>query len=394
MCGFVDLKLTDKLRWSLPWLLRYPFWWLGKQLRSLSRPSGQEHVIFLVANHFEPGTGYDGLKRLEHWYDLARATGASVKDHDGTPFRHTNFFPAEQYERPLLEMLSSLQAEGLGEVEIHLHHGVETPDTAENTRLALETFRDVLAYEHKCLSRETPNSQPQYAFVHGNWALANSAGGPYCGVDSEMQILADTGCYADFTLPSVPFKSQVPRINSIYQCGRPLAEARPHRRGPNLRIGDKPTLPIIFNGPLNFDWSRRKSGLPVPRVDDGGLAQNYPLTLARFNRWRDAQISVRGRPEWNFIKLYSHGFFPWDQDIMIGEQLKRFMHEVMELAERTGKFKVHFVTAREAYNMVMAAVDGHAGDPHAYRDYRLRQIMHEQKRSVEDQEPRMVVGSR
>jgi hypothetical protein len=124
------------------------------------------------------------------------------------------------------------------------------------------------------------------------------------------------------------------------------------------------------------------------------LQQNYPLTPERFNRWRAAQISVRGRPEWNFIKLYSHGFFPWDQDIMIGEQLKRFMHEVMELAERTGQFRVHFATAREAYNMVMAAVDGHAGDPHAYRDYRLHPIMHEQKRSVEDQEPRMVVGSR
>ena len=38
-----------------------------------------------------------------------------------------------------------------------------------------------------------------YAFVHGNFALANSAGGRYCGVDEEMQILAETGCYADMT---------------------------------------------------------------------------------------------------------------------------------------------------------------------------------------------------
>jgi hypothetical protein len=86
---------------------------------------------------------------------------------------------------------------------------------------------------------------------------------------------------------------------------------------------------------------------------------------------------VAGRPEWIFIKLYSHGFFDWDQDAMIGEQMKRFMGEVLELADQTGEFKVHFATAREAFNMVMAAVDGHAGEPHRYRDYRLHQIMRE-----------------
>jgi hypothetical protein len=28
--------------------------------------------------------------------------------------------------------MAAMQAEGLGDVEIHLHHGVEKPDTAEN----------------------------------------------------------------------------------------------------------------------------------------------------------------------------------------------------------------------------------------------------------------------
>jgi hypothetical protein len=274
-------------------------------------------------------------------------------------------------------MISALQAEGFGEVEVHFHHGVEKPDTAENTKHILEDFRDVLAEEHKCLSWEANGSCPRYAFVHGNWALANSAGGRFCGVDSEMQILADTGCYADFTLPSAPDQSQVPRINGIYQCGHPMTEVRPHRSGPGLKIGDKPAFPIIFTGPLVFDWSRRVYGLPVPRLDDGALAQNYPLSLDRLTRWRSARIIVEGRPEWVFIKLYSHGFFEWDQDLMIGEQMKRFMNEVLELGDRTGEFKIHFASAREAFNMVMAAVDGHCGEPGQYRDYRLRQIMKE-----------------
>jgi hypothetical protein len=376
--NFENTTLRDKLTWSLPWLLRYPAWRAGEFLSRLNDPGNASHLIFVVANHFEPGLGQTALNRLEKWCELARATGDALRDHDGTPFRHTNFFPAEQYERPLLDMLSDLQADGYGEVEIHLHHGVDHPDTAENTRETLERFRDVLAEEHKCLARivgENSPSQPKYGFVHGNWALANSSGGRFCGVDSEMQILADTGCYADFTLPSVPFQSQVPRINTIYQCGNELTEARPHRSGPGLKVGDKLQLPIIFTGPLVFDWTRRLRGLPVPRIEDGALAQNYPLNLDRFKRWRSAGIGVKGRPDWIFIKLYSHGFFDWDQDLMIGEQMKRFMSEVLEFGERKGKFRVHFASAREAFNMVVAAVEGQKGQPGAYRDYKLRQIM-------------------
>lgn len=369
-------SILEKLRWSLPWLVRYPFWRL-RETMSRNGAVGPKHLIFLVANHFEPVVGPKGIAQLEAWHKLAKETGDAVRDHDGTPFRHTNFFPAEQYEKERLEMLAALQAEGYGEVEVHFHHGLEGPDTPENTKRILTNFRDTLAEEHKLLSRENPTDMPRYAFVHGNWALANSAGGRFCGVDSEMAILAETGCYADFTLPSAPDRSQVPRLNAIYQVGNPLTEARPHRSGPSVRVGTNPELPIIFTGPLVFDWNRRVRGIPIPRLEDGALAQNYPLTLHRFTNWRNAHISVAGRADWIFIKLYSHGFFEWDQDAMIGDEMKRFMTDVLELAERTGEFRVHFASAREAFNMVMAAVDGRAGAPGEYRDYRLRQIMNE-----------------
>jgi len=371
-----DATFFQKLRWSIPWLVRYPFWRTHEVARRIYEPGGQTHLIFLVANHWEPGTGAQAIPRVEKWMNMARETGNALRDRDGMPFRHTNFYPAEQYERPLLEMLSGLQAEGFGEVEVHLHHGVDAPDTAENTRRVLEEFRDRLVEEHKCLSREGATSPVKYAFVHGNWALANSAGGRWCGVDSEMKILAETGCYADFTLPSVPHQSQVSRINAIYTCGYPLADKKPHRSGPSVARGKEPTLPIIFEGPLVFDWTRRIYSLPVPRVDDGALAQNYALNLKRFKRWRNSRITVAGRPDWVFVKLYSHGFFDWDQDAMIGAQMRRFMNEVLELSEKTQEFSVYFASAREAFNMVIAAVDGHSGSPGRYRDYKLRQIMH------------------
>ena len=383
--GSRTADIITKLKWSLPWLVRYPLW--RARLAMQRNGNGDElvHIIFVIANHFEPGVGKQALGPVESWCRVALRTGETTRDHDGTPFRHTYFFPAEQYDYPALQMLAALQAEGFGEVEIHLHHGVDQPDSAANTRRLLKTFRDVLADEHRCLSRENPAWQPNYAFTHGNLALANSAGGRNCGVDSEMQILAETGCYADFTLPTAPDQSQVPKINAIYQCGHPLIKAVPHRAGPNLKVGIRPSLPVIFTGPLVFDWTRRVHGFPVPRIDDGALAKNYPLSISRFNRWRNAQIGVEGKPEWVFIKLYSHGFFAGDQEAMIGDQMRRFMGDVFELAEKTRSFKVHFASAREVFNMVIAAVDGQLGEPGQYRDYRLRQIM--QESSVNEASP-------
>jgi hypothetical protein len=161
-----------------------------------------------------------------------------------------------------------------------------------------------------------------------------------------MQILAQTGCYADFTLPSIDSRAQVARINAIYQCGNPLSTRAPHRSGPDLKVGDEVTLPILITGPLVFDWHHQKPGLPVPRMDDGVLGEHYPLDLARLRNWQSAGISVR-----------------------------RFMESVLELSDKSGSFKVHFATAREAFNIVMAAIDGREGEPGEYRDYQLRQIM-------------------
>jgi hypothetical protein len=43
----------------------------------------------------------------------------------------------------------------------------------------------------------------RFGFIHGNWALDNSLPhGKSCGLDSEIALLRDLGCYGDFTMPS------------------------------------------------------------------------------------------------------------------------------------------------------------------------------------------------
>lgn len=372
--------LQTKIRWNLPWLVRYPF------ERAASRLSQtlfeKKHIIFTVANHFEPSWSADRhldidtqLKRLDQWCETAEKTGDAVRDADGTKFRHTNFFPAEQYEARILERMAELQAEGLGETEIHLHHGVEKPDNSENLRRVLTEFRDCLADRHELLSRFDGEGDPRYAFVHGNLALANSCGGRFCGVDDEMRILAETGCYADMTLASAPDQSQVPVINKIYECGLPLDQPVPHRKGVRIEAGGKfPQFPMIVTGPLVFNWTRTIKGIPVPRLDDGALVYNQPMNLARFDRWRNANITVAGRSDWIFVKLYCHGFFDHDQAASIGDDARRFFELIIENGQKTGDYEIHFASAREVANMILAAVDGRGGSPGRYRDYRLKLI--------------------
>jgi hypothetical protein len=376
-----ETSYLTKFKWNLPWLVRYPFERLANRLQQ--NAFEKKHIIFTIADHFEPSWSANGLldldsqlRRLDEYYEMARQTGEALIDADGTKFRHTNFYPAEQYDRRILDKMAHLQAEGLGETEIHLHHGVDAPDTAENLRKVLLEFRDCLANEHKLLSRFDGAGDPKYAFVHGNLALANSCSGRFCGVDEEMQILADTGCYADMTLASAPDESQVSMINKIYECGFPLTEKAPHRRGKSLEVGRNHTqLPMILTGPLVFNWTRTIKGLPVPRLEDGALVNNQPMDLARFNRWKNANITVKGRTDWIFVKLYCHGFFTHDQSACIGENVREFFGKIIENGEKTGDYKIYFASARESANMVFAAIDGQKGTPGDFRDYRLKTIM-------------------
>src|SRR5215475_10800778 len=46
--------------------------------------------------------------------------------------------------------------------------------------------------------------------------------------------------------------------------------------------------------------------------------------------------------------------------------MRRFLQRARELADRDGRFKVHFATAREAFNIALAAANGRGGEPGGY----------------------------
>lgn len=344
------------------------------------RPKGPVHLIFALADHFEPSiVPENGLaraphdeqeRRLEFWRREYPKVADTWRDSDGRPFVHTYFYPAEQYDKGLIDRLAEHCHAGWGEIEIHLHHGMETADTADNTRRQLLEFRDTLASQHGCLSYLDGAGSPRYAFVHGNFALANSAAGRFCGVDSEMEILAGTGCYADLTLPTATFHpAQTRKINSLYECAQPLARQSAHRHGRDLRRGRPPEIfPIMVQGPLMFDVGRRSR---LASIENSAITRKNPLSIQRLQLWKQANICVSGRPDWLFIKLHCHGMDPLQQEAVLGAPMRQFLCDLVKGAQERGE-TLHFASAREMVNMVLAACDGREGNPGQYRDYRLK----------------------
>jgi hypothetical protein len=370
----VEESALEKARSTLRWLPT-SLWQRVVRRATRMRPI---HLLIAVADHFEPGILPDSPhlfaprveqeRRLERWCREYPRIADRHRDVDGRPFRHTYFSPAEQYDAGLVSRLAEHCRDGWGEIEIHLHHGQSAPDASDNTRRTLVEFRDRLV-DHGCLSQLDGTGSPRYAFVHGNWALANSGDGRFCGVDDELAILAETGCYGDFTLPSAPNAAQTRKINALYECAPPLARRAAHRHGSDLRVGSRiRQLPLIVQGPLLLALRRNGSSVWRPYIENSALSYNTPPTLARLRLWQSAAVGVRGRPDWIFVKLHCHGMDPNDEPAMFGEPAQAFLRELLALGDGV---RTHFLTAREMVNVIFAACDGRDGDPGAYRDYRL-----------------------
>jgi len=367
------LPFRKKLSRSMRWLPSYV-------LQRVTRRAfnGKVHLVIMLADHFEPAivpsqgatrAPYaEQERRLEHWcQEYPRALG-SLRDHDDRPCRHTYFYPAEQYDRGLVQRLATHCEAGWGEIETHLHH---SSDTVENTRRQLLEYRNLLAWEHGSLCYLDGMGPPRYAFVHGNFALANSAGGINCGVDSEMQVLAETGCYADFTLPPGSFyRTHIAKINALFECREPLGRRGAHRSGRDLASGQRPRVfPLMIEGPLMLHLGR--PGGRLISVENGDLTTNNPPSMRRLKLWKQAGIRVKGRPDWLFVKLQCHGMDPRNEPVMLGAIMREFLLDLIQGSEHRSEV-LHFVSAREMVNIILAACDGREGNPGQYRDYRLK----------------------
>jgi hypothetical protein len=329
------------------------------QSRRGSVRAGEEmHVLLCIADHFEPRCGKvspaRAQERVSNWVRQYPALFGGFRDSDGRRPRHTFFFPMEEYDADHVESLAALCRQGFGEVEVHLHHD---GDDADNLCRNLKRYKLLLAGRHGLLGRRRTDGEIVYGFVHGNWALDNSrADGRCCGVNNELDVLRETGCFADFTLPSAPSSTQTRKINAIYYAKDDPTRPKSHDWG--VDVGTAGAAPsdtlMLIQGPLLLDWKRG-------RIENGCLQASQPPDMRRLELWLKVNVSVPTRPDWRFVKLHTHGAPVANQKILLGQSMLEFHRGLQERATADRSFHFHYVTAREMYNLAKAAEAGHAG---------------------------------
>jgi len=348
--------------------------WLPSYLkRTLKLKSGlaarrPTQIMFCIADHFEPRWGNASkekeIQRVEIWLKGYTPIANRHRDSKGNIPQYTFFYPIDEYTPEAFEKIAQFCEKGFGEIEIQLHHD---NDVAESLFKKLENAKLIFG-KRGLLSQDKVTREIRYGFIHGNWALDNSRkDGRRCGVNNELEVLRETGCYADFTLPSAPSDTQTAKINSIYYA-KDTPKPKSHNKGIDVEVGKGPSGDLmIIQGPLTLNWKRRK-------IENSGISLDNPPTKDRIDLWINQRIGVKGKPEWIFVKIYTHGA----QDANLSEDYFKNLDNMFAYLEEKYNdkinYKLHYVTAREMYNIVKAAETGLDGEPWEYRDYLLKRV--------------------
>lgn len=343
-------------------------WYLNRVYSCFLKQSDKPiHLLFCTCDHYEPGTRNVPkdveIKRID---DLLRGYPQLAdrhKDFHGNIPKRTWFFPPHYHRNYSLKKLVSLCEMGYGEIELHLHHGKTRPDNAAN--LYNTILQCIEEYSHYGIFGSL-NENKKYGFIHGDWALDNSMNGKYCGVNNEITILCQTGCYADFTFPSSTI-SNPRQINSIYYAIDNPEKAKSYDTGPLVRSHScQRGHLMIVQGPLHpFFFSNNIASLRTPGDAING---NPAVTEKRVDYWVKTGIHIAGKRNWIIIKTHTHG--ATDSTAVLGDEMNNIYNYLENRYSDGENYVLHYVTARELYNIIKSIEAGENGtNPELYRNY-------------------------
>ncbi len=307
-----------------------------------------ERIWVTIADHYEPRWRGADLKTAQSRVALWRSAWPAIAkrcrpDSAGNTPRYTFFFPEEEYHPTLIEPLAEMVREGIADVEVHLHHDGEG---RQNFIDRIKSFCHVLHRDHGLL-REN-DGKLTFGFIHGNWALDNSRpDGRWCGLNDEIRLLRDLGCYADFTMPSGDSPTQARLVNTIYYCNGDPNRPKSYDDGvPVIPGGGVGGDLLLIPGPLGMRWRDRW----LPRLETGELRYGNVATAYRVRRW--VEIAPRIGAD-SFIKLYTHGAQDRNSSALLRDVLESAFNLLVEEANRR-RCSLNFVTAWQMYLAVDA----------------------------------------
>ena len=321
-----------------------------------ARFDGVTDILFCLVDHFEPQVGGAepeiAKKRLNDWIVRYPQIADRHRDADGKPPTHSFFYPWDEYDAWELCELQKLCDAGYGEIEVHLHHRDDTEESLRAKFLAaLEAFSKAGALA------KWRDGRVAWGFIHGNWALDNSrkdSGRNYCGVDSEIRLLKELGCYADFTFPAWNQTAQPRLTNTIFYATDDPDLPKSHDAGTRIEAGVAESGDLLLVQGSLTPYLEKGRGKPRIAVDDGDIASYRRYAPARMDRWVESGIHVKGRPDRVFIKLHSHGAADFNREAMLGSDLEALFSDIEARYNDGKRYRLHYVTAREMYNVAKA----------------------------------------
>jgi hypothetical protein len=331
------------------WLLPY----LMDRLKRSSRSRKPKRAWVAITDHYEPmgrgGSAETALGRVAQWRDKwPRIADAAPRDASNQSPQYTFFYPQEEYRRDLLDGIAEMVRLGVGDVEVHLHHDNEQRDSF--IRKVTE-YCGRLTDDHGLLRQQ--DGRTVFGFIHGNWALDNSRpDGKWCGLNGEIALLRDLGCYADFTMPSAPSPTQGRVLNQIYWCTSNSGNLpKSFDRGIEATAGGgRQGDLLMITGPFGL----RFGGRLLPRLETGELAGYDLPTPSRVSRWFDLAPAIGGDI---FLKLYTHGAQERNLVPLLNGALGNLFHWLAEEADRRG-IEIHWATAWQMYQAADALIHG------------------------------------
>ncbi len=348
---------------------------LGSYFRwEFSTPVDVEQVSFprdiVVALMFVCEPSVDSVSMR----DILKAFASLATEHidsDGRKFQLTLACPGRNPDSATLNILTEYCRRGLGEIGYLITWDYSSEASMrDELKKALRRFNS-----HGWM--KTVGSEVRFAVVRER----SSGERGEADLRRQASVLSDLGCYADMSFPGARRSRPQSRVNTMFMVSS--ADSEPYNESDELRAGrlGKGGL-LVIEGPFLIDWTDWRFTIR-PYVEEGHLSQEAPPDPGRVDSWIRANVHVIGQPNWIFVKLMIDGLSDAASAQSLRHSLDQSLMYLEEVCNDDELYRLHYVTAREMYNVAMAAQALKSGNAGLFRDYLIEPYEATQQEQVE-----------
>ncbi len=175
----------------------------------------------------------------------------------------------------------------------------------------------------------------------------------WCGLNNELTLLRQLGCYADFTMPCGPAPMQASLMNAIYWAVDDPAKPKSYDSGVLARPGQPGPanalmmIPGPFAVRLGAGWK--------PKIEIGDLSGPLPVDGSRADSW--FRVSpVLGEDQ--FLKFFAHGTQERHSSAFFQGGMLDTLFSTLARHCQARRMELRFVSAWDMFQVIERIVEG------------------------------------